>query len=115
MCVLNRNNQYDMEFSNEIAEARLNSLVKTYWLKYCDIVRRRFEVEQNLGENTIIVRAVDRFYRRIHTINKQIPNVDLSIEASNIALYAALIRVNFYLQVLKAHFNGNFCFLFLIN
>ncbi len=95
-----------MEFSNQIAEANLNKLVKLYWLKYCDIVKKRFEVEQNLGENTIIVRAVDRFYRRIHVINKQIPNVDLSIEASNIALYAALIRVNFYLQVLKEHFSG---------
>jgi vacuolar protein sorting-associated protein 51 len=95
-----------MEFSNQIAEANLNKLVKTYWFKYCDIVKKRFEVEQNLGENTIIVRAVDRFYRRIHVINKQIPNVDLSIEASNIALYAALIRVNFYLQVLKEHFSG---------
>jgi hypothetical protein len=39
-------------------------------------------------------------------MNKQIGNIDLSVEASNIALYAALIRVNFYLQVLKCHFNG---------
>lgn len=85
----------------------MNSLVKKYWLKYCDTVKKRFEVEQNLGENTIIVRAVDRFYRRIHSVNKQIPNVDLSIEASNIALYAALIRVDFYLDVLKTHFSGN--------
>ena len=65
-------------------------------------------IKQNLGENTIIVRAVDRFYRRIQTINKQIPNIDLSIEASKIALYAAFIRVSFYLQVLKEHFNGKF-------
>lgn len=67
---------------------------------------KNFNQKQNLGENTIIVRAVDRFYRRIQSINKQIPNIDLSIEASNIALYAAHIRVNFYLQVLKGHFNG---------
>ena len=66
--------------------------------------------QQNLGENTIIVRAVDRFYRRIQSINKQIPNIDLLVEASYIALYAALIRVNFYLQVLKNHFNGKFYF-----
>ena len=25
--------------------AKLNDLVKQYWLKYCDIVRKRFEVE----------------------------------------------------------------------
>ena len=66
--------------------------------------------QQNLGENTIIVIAVDRFYRRIQSINKQIPNIDLLVEASYIALYAALIRVNFYLQVLKNHFNGKFYF-----
>ena len=71
------------------------------------IINRKNNLKQNLGENTIIVRAVDRFYRRIQVINKQIPNLDLSIEASNIALYAALIRVNFYLQVLKDHFKGN--------
>lgn len=65
-------------------------------------------MKQNLGENTIIVRAVDRFYRRIQTINKQIPNIDLSTEASNIALYVAQLRVNFYLQILKSHFNGKF-------
>ena len=52
------------------------------------------------------MRAVDRFYRRIQTINKQIPNIDLSVEASKIALYATYIRVTFYLQVLKEHFNG---------
>lgn len=34
-----------MEFSNEIASARLNSLIKTYWLKYCETVKKRFEVE----------------------------------------------------------------------
>jgi hypothetical protein len=98
------NNKYD-SFTSDDANLKLNELVEKYWLKYCFIVRKRFEVEQNLGENTIIVRAVDRFYRRIQVINKQIPNIDLTSEASNIALYAAMIRVNFYLQVLKQHFN----------
>ncbi len=50
------------------------------------------------------MRAVDRFYRRIQLINKQVPSLDLSVEASQIALHAALTRVDFYLQVLKAHF-----------
>jgi hypothetical protein len=98
------NNKYD-SFTSDDANLKLNELVERYWLKYCSIVKKRFEVEQNLGENTIIVRAVDRFYRRIQVINKQIPNIDLTSEASNIALYAAMIRVNFYLQVLKQHFN----------
>jgi hypothetical protein len=98
------NNKYDA-FTSDDSNLKLNELVENYWLKYCFIVKKRFEVEQNLGENTIIVRAVDRFYRRIQVINKQIPNIDLTSEASNIALYAAMIRVNFYLQVLKQHFN----------
>ena len=54
------------------------------------------------------MRAVDRFYRRIKTINKEIPNIDLTKEASEVALYAAYIRVNFYFQVLKEHLNGIF-------
>ena len=33
------------DFNSEIAVAKLNDLVKQYWLKYCDIVRKRFEVE----------------------------------------------------------------------
>ena len=107
-------------------------MINSYWEKYCFIIRSRFEAEvrllysflyllsqlikinylqQNSGENTIIVRAVDRFYRRMQSINKQITNLDLSVEASNIALYAATIRVKYYLEVLKKHFNGSFCFL----
>jgi hypothetical protein len=101
----NFSDDHNSNFSSDDANMLLNALVEKYWLKYCMVVKRRFEVEQNLGENTIIVRAVDRFYRRIQTINKQIPNIDLTSEASNIALYAAMIRVNFYLQVLKQHFN----------
>lgn len=114
---------YSIE-NSETSDEKLNTLIRAFWLKYCDIVRMRFEVEvilinkkpficnllcnfkQNLGENTIIVRAVDRFYRRIQTINKQIPNLDLSVEASSIALYVAQLRVNFYLEILKSHFNG---------
>jgi hypothetical protein len=102
---LSRDDFEDAHYNQDEAMEKLNVLVKSYWKKYCEIVRKRFEVEQNLGENTIIVRAVDRFYRRIETINKQIPNIDLSVEASNIALYATNIRVNFYLHVLKEHFN----------
>lgn len=56
---------------------------------------------------------MDKFYRRIQSINKQIPNIDLSVEASNIALYAALSRVNFYLKLLKEHFNRNSNFIYI--
>jgi vacuolar protein sorting-associated protein 51 len=92
--------------SNEESKMILNDLIRDYWLQYCDIVKKRFQAEQNLGENTIIVRAVDRFYRRIQTITKQMAQqIDLSIESIEIALYAAQIRTNFYLQVLKEHFN----------
>lgn len=59
------------------------------------------------------MRAVDKFYRRIQSVNKQIPHIDLMVEATNIALHAALIRVKFYLQVLKSHFNGTKMKLFL--
>jgi hypothetical protein len=44
----------------------------------------------------------------MQTINKQIPNFDLSVEASSIALYAATVRVKYYLDILKKHFNGMF-------
>lgn len=32
-------------FDPEIANDKLNNLIEIYWLKYCNIVRRRFEVE----------------------------------------------------------------------
>jgi hypothetical protein len=32
-------------FDSDLATARLNDLVKRYWLKYCEIIKRRFEVE----------------------------------------------------------------------
>jgi hypothetical protein len=115
-----------MDKSNE----KLNDLIRIYWAKYCETVRKRFEVEvsqalskyvltdfnfihnlfclkQNIGENSIIVRAVDRFYRRIQSLNKQIPSLDLLAEASNMALHVASLRVKFYLNFLKNQFNGS--------
>ncbi len=35
----------DGELSEKMANNKLNKLVKTYWIKYCEIVKRRFEVE----------------------------------------------------------------------
>jgi hypothetical protein len=38
-------NNKNYEFNIEIAKTNLNSLVKIYWMKYCDLVKKRFEVE----------------------------------------------------------------------
>jgi len=51
------------------------------------------------------VRAVDRFYRRMISANKHIAHIDMSTEAGEIALYVTQLRVNYYLEFLKRHFN----------
>lgn len=37
--------EHRQDFNLEMANDRLNDLIENYWLKYCDIVRKRFEVE----------------------------------------------------------------------
>ena len=44
----NTDNNEESDFNSEVASTKLNCLVKNYWLKYCEIVKKRFEVEVNI-------------------------------------------------------------------
>ena len=35
----------DLTFNTELATNRINELVQSYWLKYCQIFKRRLEIE----------------------------------------------------------------------
>ena len=38
-------NDEDLNLNSGLAAAKLNKLINAFWLKYCEIVKRRFEVE----------------------------------------------------------------------
>ncbi|WAR22413.1 VPS51-like protein [Mya arenaria] len=59
---------------------------------------------QETGDNTILVRALDRFHRRLQAMNKLLPDTDFSRAGTDIVSSAARDRVDHYLDSLKQHF-----------
>lgn len=46
--------------------------------KYFNLVETKFEKDQDTNDTIILVRALDRFHRRVQAMNKLIQGVDFS-------------------------------------
>ena len=67
-----------------------------------------FPWQKETGDNTILVRALDRFHRRLQAMNKLLPDTDFSRAGTDIVSKAARDRVVHYLEALKQHFAGGY-------
>ncbi|KAI0211198.1 Vacuolar protein sorting-associated protein 51-like [Lamellibrachia satsuma] len=99
---LNRLQQEDLD---AIAISKLVQFVNALMEKYFDFVQQRIQQETETGDNTILVRALDRFHRRLQAMNKLLPGTDFSSAGTDIVSKAARDRVNHYLRTLKQHFS----------
>ncbi|XP_062566198.1 vacuolar protein sorting-associated protein 51 homolog isoform X2 [Saccostrea cucullata] len=88
-----------------IALKKLVNFVNDLMERYFSYVQRRIQLERETGDNTILVRALDRFHRRLQAMNKLLPDTDFSRAGTDIVSKAARDRVGHYLQALKQHFS----------
>ncbi|VDI73036.1 vacuolar protein sorting-associated protein 51 homolog isoform X1 [Mytilus galloprovincialis] len=93
------------ENMDAIALKKLVFFVNELMEKYFDYVQRRVRLERETGDNTILVRSLDRFHRRLQAMNKLLPDTDFSRAGTDIVSKAAKDRVYHYLQSLKQHFS----------
>ncbi|XP_060593250.1 vacuolar protein sorting-associated protein 51 homolog [Ruditapes philippinarum] len=98
------NRQQDSEELDAIASKKLVTFVHTLMEVYFNCVQERVQLEKETGDNTILVRALDRFHRRLQAMNKLLPDTDFSRAGTNIVSTAARDRVSHYLESLKQHF-----------
>ncbi|KAH9492461.1 Vacuolar protein sorting-associated protein 51, partial [Bulinus truncatus] len=92
------------ESLDTIALRKLVIFVNELMEQYFSYVRKRVQLEKETGDNTILVRALDRFHRRLQAMNKLLPDTDFSRAGTEIVSRGAKDRVAHYLQSLKQHF-----------
>ncbi|XP_064631318.1 vacuolar protein sorting-associated protein 51 homolog isoform X2 [Lineus longissimus] len=87
-----------------MAERKLVMFINSLMKQYFGFVEKRVLLEKETGDNTILVRALDRFHRRLQAMSKLLPDTDFSRAGMDIVARAAKDRCGHYLQSLKQHF-----------
>ncbi|KAF7407836.1 hypothetical protein HZH66_002373 [Vespula vulgaris] len=93
----------DNDFSDDfdtIALTRLNNFITRNMEKYFDLVKKRVE---NVADTAILVRALDRFYRRLQIINMPCQETDFAEASIDIVLNAGRKQCRNHLHSLKQH------------
>lgn len=98
------NRQQDNDQLDAVAQKKLVNFVHDLMTQYFDYVCHRVQLERGSGDNTILVRALDRFHRRLQAMNKLLPDTDFSKAGTEIVSRAARDRVHHYLNSLKQYF-----------
>ncbi|XP_068084735.1 vacuolar protein sorting-associated protein 51 homolog [Anabrus simplex] len=89
---------------DSVALAQLSNFVLRNMQRYFDIVNARIEKEQDGGDTVVLVRALDRFHRRLQAMKKLFSDTDFASTGTDIVLRAGRRQCRFHLQTLKAHF-----------
>lgn len=85
MCVYNSSSVSEMlflHFSDDfetLATGQLSKFVMERMEKYFALVSSRVEKQQEVGETLILVRALDRFHRRLQAINTLFQHTDFTL------------------------------------
>lgn len=98
------NKHQEDDNTDAMALKKLVHFVNELMEKYFNYVQRRVQLEKETGDNTILVRALDRFHRRLQAMNKLLPDTDFSRAGTEIVSRAAKDRVGHYLQALQQNF-----------
>ncbi|XP_070539803.1 vacuolar protein sorting-associated protein 51 homolog isoform X2 [Ptychodera flava] len=94
-------NQQELE---RIAHVKLGKFVNSRMDLYFQYIQERVELEKETGDNTILVRALDRFHRRLQAINRLLPECNIMDKGTEIVSKAAKDRVEHYTKKMQQHF-----------
>ncbi|KAJ9591233.1 hypothetical protein L9F63_002239 [Diploptera punctata] len=106
---INRPRQYDIQQCDELDSKALSQLGKFVLCnmdRYFELVGKRVEREQEggAGDTVVLVRALDRFHRRLQAMNTLFSDTDFARTGTEIVLRAGRRQCRYHLQTLKAHF-----------
>lgn len=84
-----------------MAHDKLVAFVDGLMERYFALVERRIQLERGVGDNSLLVRALDRFHRRLQALAKLLPASRAASEGTEIVVRAAKERIRQYLQALQ--------------
>ncbi|CAL8267370.1 unnamed protein product [Merluccius merluccius] len=88
----------------QMASGKLQGFVDELAARYFSIVERRIREERGVGDNSLLVRALDRFHRRLQAVAKLLPGSQVPARGTEIVVRAATERVRQYLQALQSFY-----------
>uniref|UniRef100_A0A8C5E125 Vacuolar protein sorting-associated protein 51 homolog n=1 Tax=Gouania willdenowi TaxID=441366 RepID=A0A8C5E125_GOUWI len=86
--------------SDELLHAFVDDLAACYF----SLVERRIQEEKSVGDNSLLVRALDRFHRRLQAVAKLLPGSSVPHHGTEIVIRAATERVKQYLSALQSFY-----------
>uniref|UniRef100_H3ADE0 Vacuolar protein sorting-associated protein 51 homolog n=1 Tax=Latimeria chalumnae TaxID=7897 RepID=H3ADE0_LATCH len=87
-----------------MAQAKLTAFVNQLMAQYFSLVERRIQLEKGVGDNSLLVRALDRFHRRLQAVSKLLPTSNVATEGTEIVVRAAKERIRQYLLALQSFY-----------
>lgn len=88
----------------QMANGKLHAFVDDLAARYFSLVERRIQEEKGVGDNSLLVRALDRFHRRLQAVAKLLPGSDVPNKGTEIVVRAATERVKQYLSALQSFY-----------
>lgn len=88
----------------QMASGKLQAFVDDLAARYFLLVERRIQEEKGVGDNSLLVRALDRFHRRLQAVAKLLPGSSVPNQGTKIVIRAATERVKQYLCALQSFY-----------
>ncbi|KAM3869636.1 vacuolar protein sorting-associated protein 51 homolog [Diretmus argenteus] len=88
----------------QMANGKLQVFVNDLAVRYFSLVERRIQEERGVGDNSLLVRALDRFHRRLQAVAKLLPGSAVPNQGTEIVVRAATERVKQYLSALQSFY-----------
>uniref|UniRef100_A0A3P8SME9 Vacuolar protein sorting-associated protein 51 homolog n=1 Tax=Amphiprion percula TaxID=161767 RepID=A0A3P8SME9_AMPPE len=88
----------------QMANGKLHAFVDDLAARYFSLVERRIQEEKGVGDNSLLVRALDRFHRRLQAVAKLLPGSAVPNQGTEIVIRAATERVKQYLCALQSFY-----------
>lgn len=88
----------------QMANGKLQAFVDDLSARYFSLVERRIQEERGVADNSLLVRALDRFHRRLQAVAKLLPGSAVPNQGTQIVIRAATERVKQYLSALQSFY-----------
>uniref|UniRef100_A0A3Q2NZJ1 Vacuolar protein sorting-associated protein 51 homolog n=1 Tax=Fundulus heteroclitus TaxID=8078 RepID=A0A3Q2NZJ1_FUNHE len=88
----------------QMANGKLQAFVHDLAARYFSLVERRIQEEKGVSDNSLLVRALDRFHRRLQAVSKLLPGSTVPNQGTEIVIRAATERVKQYLSALQSFY-----------
>lgn len=89
---------------SKIANEKLSAFVNEQLQQYFALVAKRLDFEKETSDNALLVRSLDRFYRRLQATKNLIPTIDVMSPSCGIVIAVAKSRCGHYSTALQQYF-----------